>query len=188
MPGIACGAGGHERLTGRSYDARVTEASARPDNLLGRWKRGRWTPVFWIAEAVAIAVIPVIVLLLQYSEEGRMRRNGLRVTATVAGEGSTTDGCTRCRLLFTIDGERYSVEESLVAGGSEEGQRRYFPGETLELYVDPDDKTHAIEVNAIEENIALGVLGIAIAALFAIAWPIFELMRLLRSAIAHTPS
>jgi len=155
----------------------MAEASSRPDERLARPRRRRWTSVFWIVEGVAIAAIPVIVLLLQYSEEGQMRRNGIRVTATVAGESSTTDGCVRCRLLFTIDGVRHGVEETLVAGGSEEGPSKHLPGETIELFVDPDDMTHAVEVDAVEENVALGVIGIAGAALFAVAWPVYELKR-----------
>jgi hypothetical protein len=73
--------------------------------------------------------------------------------------------------LFTIDGERYSVEETLVAGSSSNNQRRYFPGEAIELYVDPNDLTHTIEVDAIEENVVIGVIGIGVAALFAVLWP-----------------
>jgi hypothetical protein len=50
----------------------------------------------------AIAAILAIVLLLQYSEEGHLRRDGIRVTATVdelpAGDGS----CGRCPLRFMI--------------------------------------------------------------------------------------
>jgi hypothetical protein len=166
----------------------MTETSSRSDERLGKPRRRRWTSVFWIVEAVAIAAIPVIVLLLQYSEEGQMRRNGIRVTATVAGESSTTDSCVRCRLLFTIDGERYSVEETLVAGNTDEGPRRYYPGEAVELYVDPDDMTHTIEVDAIEENVTLGVIGIAIAAFFAVAWPVFESKRPIKPSTARSPN
>jgi hypothetical protein len=136
----ACGSlRSRARLWALLRSASVTDATTRSGEQPGKRRRSRWNSVFWIVESMAIAAIPVIVLLLQYSEEGYMRRNGIRVTATVDELPGGKDSCVRCPLVFTIDGERHSVEESLVAGQTAESPRRFFPGEDIELYVDPTD-------------------------------------------------
>ena len=113
-------------------------------------------------------------LLLQYSEEGYLRRNGIRVTAFVTELPSDKNSCVRCPLEFTIDAERYYVKETLVAGAED---RRYFPGEAIDLYVDPTDVTHTVEVAAVQENIGLGLIGISLAGAFTLGWLIYEVKR-----------
>jgi hypothetical protein len=156
---------------------------------LGTPGRRRWSFKFWIVELMLIAVIPEIVLLLQYSEEGYMRRNGIRVTAFVDELPPGKDSCVECPLPFTLHDEQYHVNETLVGGQSGEGDdRRYFPGEAIELYVDPNDMTHTIEVKAIKDNVRLGRLGIALGAVFAVAWPVYEFGRPIPQSITHAPN
>lgn len=121
-----------------------------------------------------IAAICAIALLLHYSEEGYLRRNGIRVTAFVTELPSGDDSCVRCPLEFSIDGERYYVKETLVGGYAD---REYFPGEAIDLYVDPGDMTHTIEVAAVQRNVHLGLFGMFIAGAFTLGWPIYELKR-----------
>ena len=139
----------------------------------GSQVRQRWSRKFWILELVSLASILVIVLLLQYSEEGYMRRNGIRVSASVGELAPSRDSCVECPLVFTLHGERYRVNESL----SQQGGRRYVSGEAVELFVDPDDMTHVIQVDLVEENVVLGVVGIGIAVFFAVGWPVCEFKR-----------
>jgi hypothetical protein len=137
------------------------------------WPWTRWTSHFWIPELLAIAAVPCIVLLLQYSEEGMMRRHAARVPAAVdelpMGHGS----CGRCPLVFELDGERHRVAETLATG--EEPQ--FFAGNTVWIYVDRDDTNHVIAAPSIRGNLVLGWLGIIAASLFALAWPVKELTR-----------
>ena len=165
-------------------NASEKDTTSRSDEQPGYGCRWRRTSDFWIIEAAAIAAILLVVLLLQYGEEGYLRRNGIRVTATVDELPLGKDSCKRCPLLFTIEGELHDVEETLSDSSDE---RRYFPGEAVDLYVDPDDMTHAIEVKAIEENVADGVFVIAVAAVFAFAWPVYEFKRTFPPSIARAP-
>jgi len=153
----------------------MTAAETGPATQPPRVCHPRWSRHFWVAEVAAFAVILTIFLLLQYSEEGHMRHEGIRVTATVDELPLGHDGCRRCPLLFMIDEEPHYVDESLVA----DDDRRYVPGETIDIYVDPNDLTHVIEVDAIQQNITLGLIGIFIAGVFTIAWPIYESRRLI---------
>jgi hypothetical protein len=124
----------------------------------------------WIVVISAIGVILGIFLLLQYSEEGDLRRNGIRVTATVTELPSDQNSCVRCPLEFTIEGKRYYVKETIGSEGGED-ERKYVPGEVVDLYVDPDDMTHTIAAADIDENVFLGWTGIVVAAVVAVLAP-----------------
>ena len=139
----------------------------------GEWPQ-RWFPA-WIVEAIAITALLGVFLLLHYSEEGYLRRNGVRATATVTELPLGENSCRRCPLEFMIDGELYYVHESLGSGESE-----YFYGESVDLYVDPDDMTHVVAVGAVEVNVMLGVMTIVVAAVVAVGVPVLVVSPRLR--------
>ena len=144
----------------------------------------RWADLL-IIEAIALAVILGIVLLLQYSEEGKLRRDGIRVTATVTELPLGEDSCGRCPVEFMIEEERYHVEETLTVGRD----RRWYYGEAVDLYVDPNDMTHVVKVDTVDENVALGLTGIVGAAVVAVAMPVYVLVtRLKHRSLMRTTS
>ena len=131
-------------------------------------RRVRWENI-WVKEAFAIAVIIVALVSLQISDEGYLRRNGVRVTATVTELPSGDNDCGRCPLAFTIDGEQYHAKEDLRM--SSEGQGTNVIGDTVDLYVDPNDKTHVVDVVEVESHKTSVIFVTVFAALFAIALP-----------------
>lgn len=127
-----------------------------------------WNTI-WVKEAFAIAVIVVAFVYLQFSNERYLRRNGVRVTATVSELPSGDNDCGRCPLAFTIDGEQYYAQEDLRI--SSEGEVTYVSGHAVDLYVDLNDKTQVVDVPEVESNESSVIFVIVVAALFAVAMP-----------------
>ncbi len=134
---------------------------------------------------MALTAILGIFVLLQYSEEGYLRRNGIRVTATVTELASDQNSCVRCPLEFMIDGERYYVKETIGDDGGED-ERKYHPGDLIDLYVDPNDMTHTIAAFDIERNVEFGVFGAVVAAVAVVIAP-FWFKREIESSITQSP-
>ncbi len=122
-----------------------------------------WNTI-WVKEAFAIAVIVVAFVYLQFSNERYLRRNGVRVTATVSELPSGDNDCGRCPLAFTIDGEQYYAQEDLRI--SSEGEVTYVSGHAVDLYVDLNDKTQVVDVPEAESNESSVIFVIVVAALF----------------------
>ena len=103
------------------------------------------------------------------AERAKSYRARKRVTATVTELPSGDNECGRCPLAFTIDGERYYAEEDLH-------QHRHRPGtnvsgDAVDLYVDPNDKTHVVDVDEVKSNTNFVILLTVFAGLFAVAMP-----------------
>lgn len=123
----------------------------------------------WVKEAIVIAVPVLAFVSLQITDEGYLRRNGIRVTATVTELPSGDNECGRCPLAFTIDGERYYAEEDLRQDRDRPGIN--VSGDAVDLYVDPDDKTHVVDVDEVKSNTNFVILLTVFAGLFAVAMP-----------------
>jgi hypothetical protein len=105
-------------------------------------------------------------------------RHGVSVDAVVDELPLGRTSCERCPLVFSVNGER-QTGTATVSGGEE---RERWPGEIIEVFVDPNDPSNIEPVEWAQGNVFSALVAIGLASLLAVGWLVFELARPLAPA------